>query len=122
MDTVDALRNDWLDDPAQTERLDMDRFHKERSDYGVSEYDVWNFDTYIAQVIANGCLWLKTHASGYPGDISDKEWGAYLDSIREPLLRWVENEYENMDEYKKLYENAKEAMHKFAERFGNFWD
>jgi hypothetical protein len=97
----------------------------ERLRFGVSQFDIWNFDGYIAGVIANGVKWLGERGHGYDQDFTPDTWKEYLDSIYEPLKVWADKGQDlegGYDAMKQRYEAAVEALHRFADYFGTMWD
>jgi hypothetical protein len=102
------------------------KFHKkQRVKYGYSEFDWWNFDSYIAGVIAHACERFANESHGYPGDMTAQQWKELCLSISTPLALWASRDRWKLsakDEYEVLYPQVVEAMHKFADHFGSFWD
>ncbi len=99
------------------------RHYKQRAQKGYSYTDWWSFDTYIAGVVANACEDFKS-GHGLIYGTNEEEMNEFLDSIAKPLARYAENKFEmfDRDEEEKMYEDAKEAMKKFGENLGRFWD
>lgn len=101
----------------------VERHNRERAQKGYSAFDWWSFDTFICGVIANACRDFRLKGIGYPGDMTEEEWADYLLSIETPLRVWAEEKFDLGHEQElEAYEAAKAAMHKFADRLGNFWD
>lgn len=101
------------------------RKHKrERAKQGYSTYDWWSFDTYITWVIGNAVLDFKNKGMGLHYGSNSAENDEWLDDIARPLLRYSEQKFDihDYEEDKKLYEEARAAMHTFAEHLGTFWD
>lgn len=111
--------------PYSTRRL-FRRFRDfyERGRYGYSRRDWWSFDIYICGVIGRACQDFKGYGNGFPGGMTESEWNQLLEDIYVPLLEWHEHRFEYYDLAAEefAYEQAKEAMHKFAEHLGAFWD
>lgn len=103
---------------------DWKRHKQERIKYGYSVFDWWNFDSYIAGVIAQGCERFARDGMGYPPDMSSQEWKELCLSIAGPLSRWACEDRWKLDgpDTEKLYLEAKAALHLFADHFGAFWD
>jgi hypothetical protein len=99
------------------------RHRYERARYGASYKDIWGFDVYIAGVIAHACDRLKEGYS-YPSEMTPESWAEYLDGIARDLRRWQTAFADTMpyEEERAAYEAAVAAMHRFADRFGSFWD
>lgn len=101
------------------------RLHKkQRVEFGYSTFDWWSMDSYIAGVIAHACDKFAKESHGHPGDMTYEEWQNYCSGIAAPLKLWASaNRWKlSHEDEMKLYEEVKEAMHLFAERFGCFWD
>ena len=116
----------------------------ERARYGVCHKDVWNFDAYLADVIANGCRYLKNKAYGYPGcpgAETPEEWNEVLEHLikyaedysKEP---WYDEELPDnfldlpKEELKKRYDriyaletgNRVAFLKLLSKWFGSLWD
>ena len=82
------------------------RFYQ-RARYGVCYADIWNFDAYLAKVIANGARMLKD-AHTYPGyDEADtpEKWCDILEEIARRAEDYLEEPWE--DYYDEKLEGAK---------------
>jgi hypothetical protein len=114
---------DWPNKEYKDEPEKLERHRKERSEQGFSTFDWWSFDTYIAGVIGRAVLKFREDGMGYPGDMTEESWNAFCTEIAEPLIAYSDQKFDvtREDEF-KLYEDAKEAMHKFSDRLGYFWD
>lgn len=119
-----ALLGNGSDWPTKSlEGKDLKAHQKERARYGFSHWDWWSFDTYITWVIANACIDFRDNGHGYVYGNSEEEQSDFLNSIIEPLLEYSENKFDvTLKEEETLYNNAKEAMVKFSEHLGHFWD
>lgn len=80
----------------------------------------WSFDHYIAGEIAEAMDNFIHRGNGHPADMELHEFYALCVAIRDPLIRYHWDGA--MDTYPLTYENAKTAMHRFAEHFGDWWD
>jgi|SRR5882757_4828806 len=110
---------EYKDDP---EKLKIHR--EQRMSRGYSVFDWWCFDTYISGVIASAVENFST-GHGYPGDFSNmEEFEAFCKSIYEPLAFYASDEYSRLKwvDQEPKYMEAVEAMKKFAERLGSWWD
>jgi len=114
--------SDWPTKAFRGRRLR--RHRRERAKKGYSTYDWWSFDTYITWVIGNAVLDFKNNGVGLHYGSDSAENAAWLDSIAKPLLRYSEMKFDILDheEEVRMYNEAREAMHKFAENLGTFWD
>jgi len=114
--------SDW---PTKAYRGAKLRRHKrQRAKQGYSEYDWWSFDTYITWVIGNAVLDFKNRGVGLHYGSSSAENDEWLDSIAKPLLRYSESKFDIHDheEELRMYNEAREAMKKFSEHLGTWWD
>lgn len=101
----------------------VDRHNRERAQKGYSVYDWWNFDTFVCGLIANACRDFRLKSHGHPTDMPKEEWYEFLLGIETPLRVYAEDKFDMCgDDALKVYEDAKAAMHRFADRLGNFWD
>jgi hypothetical protein len=114
---------DWPTESYKDDPEKLERHRKERSENGFSTFDWWSFDTYIAGVIGNAVLKFANEGMGYPGDMTEESWKAFCLEIAEPLIKYSEDKFDlSLKEEEELYEEVQKAMHKFADRFGTFWD
>lgn len=99
------------------------RHRYERARYGASYKDIWGFDVYIAGVIAHACDRLKD-AHSYPNEMTPESWQEYLGGIARDLRAWQAAFADALtyEEERAAYEAAVAAMHRFADKFGSFWD
>jgi hypothetical protein len=67
---------------------------RQRAKHGFSNYDVWDFDAYLAEVIAGGLEYLAEHHNSYPDEYSPELWGDKLSEIAKCFRRYNE-EIEN---------------------------
>ena len=57
------------------------KYIKERAQKGWSSYDVWDFDTYLAQVISGALEFFAENHQSHPYDLTPEEWSAQLQYI-----------------------------------------
>lgn len=63
---------------------DQARHATQRYRRGYSDMDMWNFDTFLADIIVAGCNWMIHEAMTIPTVIDDgEEWHAILAEIRD---------------------------------------
>lgn len=112
-----ALRTAW------TAFRQEPRHRYERARYGASYKDIWGFDVYIAGVIAHACDRLRA-GYGHPCEMTAWEWDVYLEGIARDLRAWQTAFSDTMpyEEERAAYDAAVAAMHRFADKFGSFWD
>ena len=93
---------------------------------GYSDFDVWSFDYYLAEVISKGCLQLAKETHGYPHESSPEEWDKTLKQISKEFedynkIMELEEGYEHFsrEEYDKKVNDMFELLKK---NFGSLWD
>lgn len=57
------------------------KYARQRARWGFSEYDVWDMDTYLAELIGEMAKYLAEHNVSHPWDISDEDWKTTLKTI-----------------------------------------
>jgi hypothetical protein len=79
----------------------------------------WSFDTFIISLVARAARKLREDGHGHPGDCSVEEWHAYLKSIEDDL-----DAYGKADDTVDAagYVKAQDAMRRFVDRMGHWWD
>lgn len=100
------------------------KHRRQRARRGFSDYDVWNLDGYLAQMIADTVAHLRAHGHGYPGNLSNEaEWDAILKRIEVPLRSWAEHKHDmDPDEEDRWMERCRDALELFREYFFTLWD
>lgn len=66
------------------------KYIKERARNGWSSYDVWDFDTYLAQVISGALEFLSKNHMSHSYDYTPEEWSARLHQIAECFKQYNE--------------------------------
>lgn len=89
----------------------------QRSKYGISRMDSWDFDHYLFTVIENGLKYLKDAGNSYPGWCTYEEWQNKLEYIIR--LSEITNLYEDEVTNKSFdnYINIEEKYGKDSEEF-----
>lgn len=101
----------------------VQRHNKERAEKGYSRYDWWSFDTFVCGVIANACRDFRLKGVGFGNGFTEESWDEFLLGIETPLRVWADEKFDRFgDDAVKAYEDAKAAMHRFADELGQFWD
>lgn len=54
---------------------------------GFSDFDMWNFDSFLASVIVAGCEWHIAKAKTVPAHVDREEWVDILTEIRDGFTR-----------------------------------
>lgn len=118
----DGIGLNWPEGKLKGKELKEHR--KERQERGYSTADWWSFDTFIAGVIGQAVADFRDKGIGYPGDMTEESFAAFCTEISEPLLRYADNKFRvfNNEQEQKMYDDAVEAMKKFSERLGCWWD
>ncbi len=115
---------DWPLESFKDEPDKIEKHYAERAKSGFSTFDWWNFDRYIAGVIGRAVRQFAD-GHGYHSDFSNMEdFAEFCKTIYEPLEFYASREYSRLkfDEQAVKYEEAVEAMKKFSERLGAWWD
>lgn len=106
----------------------LPRHHQERIERGFSEYDWWNFNSYIAGVVATAVLkcvdgygYFAINTKDYEED-TEEDFKATCGAIYYALTEYLRADYEWADDMNERYEEAREAMILFAENLGSWWD
>lgn len=80
------------------------KYIKERARKGWSSYDVWDFDTYLAQTIAGALEFLASAHMSHPWDYSPEEWSEKLLYISKCFKQY--NEESDCPAYKAYHESC----------------
>ena len=96
---------------------------RQRAEQGWSCYDFWGADGFILSVIADIAEKFINDGSGHPIKYTESEWNAILIRIAKPLRTYSSDRFiEDRDEAIRVHDEAKDALHLFAENFSDFWD
>lgn len=82
------------------------KYARQRARWGFSEYDVWDFESYHAELIGAMMRYWAKHNHSYHPEMTDEEWKAVLNKIAECFEFWS----------KDLPTPAYEAFHKAVVR------
>ena len=99
---------DKLDAPLQAKHA-MQRYGE-----GISEIDMWNFDSFLADVIVAGCNWYIDNALTTPWSLDKEEWDAILVEIRDGFA--------SRDAAGLLKPPSKKVWKLLRDNFQHFWD
>lgn len=105
-------------------RKQVRKHRKQRAVRGWSVFDFWNADSYLLDVIAEIADKFRVDGVGYPSNYTEAEWHEILVKIAKPLHAYTNGEWDCFDNdvTMRLHKEATEALHLFADYFGNFWD
>jgi len=105
----------------------LEAHKKERTERGFSEEDWWNFDTYIAWVIAGAVEKMKADGNtmfAYPGE-PEENWSALTHGEYEIMAKGF-SQWADADNYlgdaDSLYRDLEDALEIFKNRFKSLWD
>lgn len=129
-DDVPKTVPDGVNDGVPTPRTIPDELLPLFMDNGVFVPDVWwwGFDTFMTKLVELAARKLIDQGCGYPcphmvpsddGCDCETEWRTYLEGIRDDLAG-----YDKFASYAtaEQYERAQNAMRRFIDRMGNWWD
>lgn len=124
--------SEWVTDSSKSinpERYDIEKHQAERVTRGFSEYDWWNFNSYLTFVILGGLKKFKEDGNGWPGGIKQEEWPIILDKMiagfeaQEDLSEhWPAKGQSYEDWQRPLLEKWDEGSALFIEYYGTLWD
>ena len=80
------------------------KYIKERAEKGWSSYDVWDFDTYLAQLIGGALEFLAQNHMSHPHDRTPEEWSAQLQYIADCFKQY--NEEKDCPSYTAWHESV----------------
>lgn len=102
---------------------EMYKHRSHRAVNGFSTYDWWNFDGYLAFVIAGGLKKFRNEGSGYPADLTIEQWNTLLDIMIEGFEGW-QNKFvvDTFEEEKELARELGVALDIFKAYFTSLWD
>jgi len=106
----------------------------QRGRRGWANSDIWDFDCYLADIIAEGTKHLLKSQHGYPGSLTQEEWDKKLEEIiwafeylRDSCDIWIQDtkrfgsiKAEQQEVKNKL--RAKKGLEVFIEHFQDLWD
>ena len=96
----------------------------ERGRKGYCQEDLWGFDYWLSELIANGLKAFKKNCHGYPSDgISWEEWMKTLDEMIE-CFEEQRRTYDNILDPSKSKEHRrarKEKLHRGLELLERYW-
>ena len=99
----------------------------ERGRKGYTREDLWSFDNFLSNLIANGLTEFKENCHGYPSkDMTWEEWMSTLDEMidcfREQTRSMENLTGENLvGAWRKRHECQKEKLHRGLQLLERFW-
>lgn len=66
------------------------KYAKQRAERGWCDYDVWDFDTYLAMIIGDGLAYLADAHMSHPWDYTPEEWSEKLLYISKCFKQYTE--------------------------------
>lgn len=105
-------------------RHDVARHEAERVRDGFSEYDWWNFDTFIAEIVARAALKFAEEGHCYFEEMGEEGTREYYLDIARPLMRYARDEVATatLEEMQLARTQAVNAMVRFAVHFERWND
>lgn len=64
------------------------KYARQRARWGFSEYDVWDFEAYHAELVAAMMRYWANHCHSHPPEIIDEEWLVIMNKIAECFEFW----------------------------------
>lgn len=65
------------------------KFARQRARWGFSEYDVWNMDAYLADLLRDMCAYWAKHHNSHPYEVTAEEWQQILINISECFAQYT---------------------------------
>lgn len=92
---------------------DQAKHATQRYGHGISDLDMWNFDSFLADVIVSGCNWYIENAMGSPWHLEWHEWRQILTKIRDGF---------SIRDERNLPKPSEEAWELLRKYFSDLWD
>jgi hypothetical protein len=82
---------------------------RQRARWGFSEYDVWDLDCYLSELIGDMAKYLAEHNMSHPYDVTTEEWQTILNTISKCFKQY------NIERPTPAYEAYDKAMTRISE-------
>ena len=66
------------------------KYARQRARWGFSEYDVWDFHSYHAELVSAMLNYWAEHTNSHPYDVNEKDWQNLLRNIASCFRQWNE--------------------------------
>jgi hexokinase len=93
----------------------------ERSKYGVSLYDVFDLDMYLATMLLNAFEVMSENCYSLPMNMTGEQWAAVLKEIKDCLSVFVEESEAIDTDYPRKKEAINRALDLIKQHYGDFW-
>jgi hypothetical protein len=106
------------------------KYRLQRAQDGYADADLWNFDSYLAQILCNGLSDFSDRCHAYPSEFSSKEeWQELLEEMRDGFCFYNEHKYDFSNDGQEEWIAKQENMNKRLKKsfkllrkyFQNLW-
>lgn len=87
---------------------------------GYSDEDTWNFDKYLARVIAGGVRAIRARDISYSGE-SEEAWNTILDEMADGFEAWADAQTWD-DRHGEVKLKLQKSLALLQTHFGALWD
>jgi len=102
------------------------KYFIQRGKRGYSDRDLWDFSSYLADMVSKGLRQLRKESLGYPIMLTEKEWNIILDKMIAGFRATIKMDSLTIDnywqKYPKLEKARNEGLKLFIQYFGDLWD
>lgn len=94
------------------------KYIRQRARQGFSEFDVWSFMDYHAELVSSMTKYLAEHNMSHPAEVSDEEWKQILTTISDCFAFWNKDlpcpAYEEYKRNTQRYKNSDGSITVYA--------
>ncbi len=96
----------------------------QRINRGYSDKDWWDFDQYLAGIIASACKKFRQNGMGYPSELTNEEWNEILAKIEWGFLQYttILDSTSTIEEEEKIIEEMKQSGELLIKWLPGMWD
>lgn len=95
------------------------RYFVQRGRRGFSDRDLWDLDSWATKTLGEAVLAYRDNIYSVPANMSEDEWRLFLTELGSDMIDY-NNRWDDAEDHKTAV--AAEALTRFADRLGWFWD
>lgn len=99
------------------------KYSYQRITRGYSDYDLWDFNEFIIEIIINGIPdFISINIHSLPVNLTEDQWKDKLDTLQESFIQYEEALEQNITDINEFTKLKMKAFENLYECFEDLWD